>query len=90
MTPATVAGIAEKAIWAKLTDTKASALPQGNNVDARIAALIFAMLVPADVIPLIFVELQREVVNFFARQLAQFVLERNDFLRSLRERNHAD
>ena len=90
MAPATVAVVAEKAIWAKFTDTKTSALAQRNDVHTGVPAFVFAMLVPAYVIPLVLVDLQRKIINFFTGQVSQFSLKRNYFWRGLRERNHSD
>ena len=90
MTSTVVARIAEQAIWAEFMETKTSAFPQRDDEDTGIPAFIFAMLVPADVVALIFVDLHREVVNFFARQGGQLSLKGDYFCRSIFERNHAD
>ena len=90
MAPALVAGVAEKALRTQLIDAKTAALPQRDDEDAGIAAFILAVLVPADVIPLILISLQREVVNLLPGQVAQLSLKGNYFWRSILERDHAD
>jgi hypothetical protein len=90
MAPALVASVAEKALWTQLVDAKTAALPQRDDEDAGIAAFILAVLVPADVIPLILISLQREIVNLLPGQSAQLSLKGNYFWRSILERNHAD
>ena len=88
MAPALVAGIAEKALRTQLIDAKTAALPERDDENAGIAAFILAVLVPANVIPLILISLQREIVNLLPGQSAQLSLKGNYFLWSLFERNH--
>ena len=83
MAPTLVAGIAEKTLWTELIDTKTSALTQRNDEDTGIAAFILAVLVPANVVPLILISLQREIVNFLPGQFAQLSLQRKYFGRGL-------
>ena len=90
MAPALVAGIAEKALRTQLIDAKTAALPERDDENAGIAAFILAVLVPANVIPLILISLQREVVNLLPGQVAQLSLKGNYFWRSILERDHAD
>ena len=85
MAPALVAGIAKQALRAKLIDSKASTLSQRNDEHSGITAFVLAVLVEADVVQLILIRLQRKIVNLFPSQVAELVLERQDFRRGLRK-----
>jgi len=90
MAPALVAGIAEQALRTQLIDAETAALPERDDEDPGIAAFILAVLVPADVIPLILISLQREIVNLLPGQGAQLSLKGNYLWRSIFERDHSD
>jgi hypothetical protein len=58
MAPTSVAGIAKKARRAQSINRKRSPLSQRNDEYTGIAAFILAVLVEADVVPLILIRLQ--------------------------------
>jgi hypothetical protein len=65
-----IARVAEKAIRTQLIDAKTSRLSKRDDEHSGIAAFVFAVLVPANVVPLILICLQREIVDLFSSQVA--------------------